>query len=159
MKSRLGFLLLVLAIAFCPVVSLAQTSSGAQVDSKHARFPASRTTFQGELWLTWDLPVREWFVEAALAGYKTGYDEGCKDAAAGRGRTGTDGSKKVETASCANGGRYSNEALRYSQQMTDFYSRYPEDRDLPLAYLVRMLIGPKPKTLEEIQQWVSSVGH
>jgi hypothetical protein len=36
--------------------------------------------------------------------------------------------------------------------MTDFYTRYPEDRDLPLAFLIKMLMGPKPKTLEEIHQ-------
>jgi len=36
--------------------------------------------------------------------------------------------------------------------MTDFCTRYPEDRDLSLAFLIKMLMGPKPKTLEEIHQ-------
>jgi hypothetical protein len=45
----------------------------------------------------------------------------------------------------------------YAEKMTDFYTKYPEDRDLPLADLIHMLIDPKPKTLDEIHQWVNSV--
>jgi hypothetical protein len=159
MKSIFGLTLLALAIGLSFVVSLGQAAGGEQVESKHARFPASRTTFQGEVWLTWDLPVRGWFVEAAIAGYKSGYDEGCKDAMADEKGMQVGDRKKPEADACPNGGRFRNEALRYSQQMTDFYTRYPEDRDLPVAYLIQMLIGPKPKTLDEIHTWVSSIGH
>ncbi|MGO9275169.1 MAG: hypothetical protein ACLQOO_33860 [Terriglobia bacterium] len=130
-----------------------------QMGRKYARFPASRgTTTPGELWLTWLTPVRVWFVEAALTGYTVGYDEGCSDAiAAMRGlpATGRQASEDV----CPNRGKFRNNAMHYAEQMTEFYKRYPEDRDLPLAYLTRMLLGRKPKTLDEIHQWVNSIGH
>jgi hypothetical protein len=159
MKSKLGLTLLFLAISQGPLFSSGQPANGQQAEPKHARFPASRTILEGEVWLTWNIPVQASFAEAALAGYRVGYDEGCEDATANQKGTRAGDRKKPKGDACPNGGRFRNEALRYSQQMTDFYTRYPEDRDLPLAYLIHMLMGRKPKTLLEIHQWVSSIGH
>jgi len=159
MKYKLALTLLVLAISPGPLLSPVQPANGQQAEPGHARFPASRTTLQGEYWLTLASPVQAWLVQAALAGYRVGYDEGCEDATANQKGTRAGDRKKPKGDACPNGGRFRNEALRYSQQMTDFYTRYPEDRDLPLAYLIHMLMGRKPKTLLEIHQWVSSIGH
>jgi len=157
MKSKLGLTVLLLAVSPAPLFSPRQPANGQQAEPGRARFPASRTVLQGEYWLTLATPVQSWFVEAALVGYRVGYDEGCEDAAASRGGRRAGEAMKPERNGCPNGGRFRNEALRYSQQMTDFYTRFPDDRDLPLAYLIHTLLGRKPKTLEEIHQWVSSI--
>jgi hypothetical protein len=117
----------------------------------NSRFPGSRTTWQGEIWLGWLAPIQHWFVESAIAGYERGYDEGCADARAAVKRSQTRGQQNPEL-DCPHSERFRNKAPYYSTQMTDFCTRYPEDRDLPLAFLIKMLMGPKPKTLEEIHQ-------
>jgi hypothetical protein len=132
--------------------------NGEGTETKHVGFPASRTTRQGEVWLSWENAVREWFVEAALAGYKTGYDEGFKDGMTTIKGSQTVDPQKSEDEVCPNGNRFRNEAPRYSKEMSDFYARYPEDRDIPLAYLIRMLVGTRPKTLKEIHEWATSIG-
>jgi hypothetical protein len=145
--------LLVLFAGQSTVPSLGQMAGNAQDESKYPRFPGSRTTMQGEVWLAWDTPIKAWFVEAALSGYKVGYDEGCKDATQ---KSDPEIVKQQKTDElCSNGRRFRNKTLSYSQQMSEFYRKYPGDRDIPLAYLLQMLIGPKPKTLDEIHRWVA----
>ena len=149
MKLIAGFKLLA-ALSLISLTSIGQVTNGQRAEPKHARFPASRTTLQGEVWLSWQFPVREWFVEAAIVGYEAGYKEGCAN--------GTRSKKSSKAIICPKSSLYHGKAFDYSTQMTDFYNQHPEDRDLPLAYLIHMLIGPKPKTLDEIHQWTSSVG-
>ena len=108
-------------------------------------------TPQGEVFLTWPFPVREWFVESAFAGFKAGYDEACHDRLGGEERD-----KNSQMSACPSTNRLDNKAIAYAKQMTEFYTRYPSDRDLPLNYLIRMLLAPKPKTLEEIHQSLGS---
>jgi hypothetical protein len=156
MKCILTLTLLILTLGLISTRLLGQAGNE-RSESKHARFPASRTTMQGEVWLSWEIPVREWFVESALAGYKAGYDEGCKDAMKAHNGLQAGNQQKLGEDICPNSRRFRNDALPYSRQMTEFYTAYPEDRDLPLAYLIQMLVGPKPKTLDEIHRWVSSI--
>jgi len=139
--------------------SLSQGAGDAQQhEGGHARFPASRgATLPGDLWLTWLFPVRVWFVESAVSGYRTGSDDGCTDARATMGRLQAGALRAAEDL-CPNRREYDNKAILYAEQITEFYARYPGDRDLPLAYLIRMLLGRKPKTLDEIHRWVGSVG-
>ena len=80
MKSIAILTLLVLILGANSLRSLAQAGGPERSDSTSARFPGSRTTKQGEIWMGWIFPVQEWFVQGALAGYQEGYDEGCADA-------------------------------------------------------------------------------
>jgi hypothetical protein len=56
---------------------------------------------------------------------------------------------------CSNRSKMDNKTMFYADQMTKFYEKYPRDRDLPIAYLIQMLIGPQPKTIDEIHEWVN----
>jgi len=150
---KVAILLLIINLALMTL--LAQTT-GEHSESRRARFPESRTTWEGEVWIRWEFPIRQWFVQAALAGYDAGYDEACRNLMLAD-KSAADHPKSKDD-DCVNGRRHlRGEAAKYSKAMTDFYTRYPEDRDLPIAYLVEMLLDPKPKTLEEIHAWVSNI--
>jgi hypothetical protein len=157
MKSIVTLILLILMVGPTSARPLGQAGTDEKTDTKHARFPASRTVMPGEIWLSWPFPFRVWFAQAALAGYRAGYDEGCRDAKThGKGTQAGD-RQKPEDDVCPNGSRFRNEGIHYARQMTDFYTQHPEDRDVPLALLVAELIGPKPKTPDEIHQWLSNI--
>jgi hypothetical protein len=99
--------------------------------------------WQGDVFMSWQFPVREWFVEGALAGYRVGYDQGCAD-----GKPTLEAAKphslELPTDACPSGRRFHDKSMFYAKQMSDFYTKFPEDRDLPVAYLIQMLIEPKP---------------
>jgi hypothetical protein len=139
------------------IFSVCQSAPQEKEAGHSARFPASRTIMPGEVWLSWETPIRQWFVKGFMAGYEVGYHEGCKDAASDAKTTQSDKSQDADR-SCPNEEVFNNKAGVYERQMTEFYVKYPQDRDLPLPTLARMLVSRQPKTLQQVHDWVSSLG-
>ncbi len=147
--EKLVFALLLLTVVSNPMNTSAQAVPRKRVGT---RFPASRVNFQGDIWLTWLNPIRVWFVESALIGYEVGYGDGCADAMAPMERMRPHGRQK-ENGLCPNRLRLHHKAVEYTIQVNDFYTKYPEDRDIPIAFLLADLIAAKPKTFEEIHRF------
>lgn len=120
--------------------------------SKHTRFPGSRRTLQGDAWLRLEYPVRLWFIETAIASFNLGFEDGCRfPQQRADSRAGTD--------SCRDNKMRPEDTIPLVDQVTKYYKSYPMDRDLPISYLVQMLIGSSPKTFEQIHEWVNGANH
>src|SRR5258708_1588954 len=144
-----------LALSLLALIACSNPASQDQSQRNGTRFPGSRATFQGDMLMSWPFPVRQWFVESAIEGYKAGYDDGCRDMKANlKGRQ--PGGPEPSTTLCPNREKFDHQAIFYAGQMTDFYTKYPEDRDLPIAYLIAMLLDPKFKSLDDIHQWLKN---
>ncbi len=147
---------LLCAVGTISLFSCGKADNAQPGTSERVRFMESRGDRPGKIWLGWEIPVREWVVMSSLVAYENGYQEGCKDAwktlSGPQHATVPPGLDSV----CANGRKFYGKSLSYADKMTEFYTRYPSDQDLPLTDLIGMLMASKPTTLEEIHQRVSS---
>jgi hypothetical protein len=99
------------------------------------------------------------FIRGFLVGHHEGFRRGC-----GNGVNVTDSSaKRTESAEDTPIGRclaseqlFRKESSFYVEFVTEFYTKYPQDRDLPLRTLIE---DSEEKTPEQIHEWVSRVGH
>jgi hypothetical protein len=122
---------------------------------KHpSRFPDSRFVPEGDVWMSWNHSQRDMFVRGYIAGHREGYRLAC--------RTALKVMKPLETISespfsqCMAGGQgFRKEISHYEKFLTEFYSKYPGDRDVPLRIL---LAEAEDKTLEQVHEWVSKMG-
>jgi hypothetical protein len=88
-------------------------------------------------------------------GYLRGYEEGCLQS------TGPQ-PQKQPTHECPPlyppGDRNKDwvlDSTKFSDEMTEFYTRYPEDKDVPFHYLSYAMMGSGSKSIDEIHKQVS----
>ena len=101
--------------------------------------------FSGERWLTWDQSSRVAFVMGNLRGYWDGQASGCADAKREtESLTGSVGmtAEMAEqmTLRCMNRFRPAHRSFdSYEKVVTEFYTKYPEDRFVEIQELIKLL--------------------
>jgi hypothetical protein len=114
--------------------------------------PGQRVLREGDAWLKWSHDAREEYVYGFSAGYATGYENACRlmDAV-------WRDSKEVELENdplqkCFDKeDPLSRNVDYYSDAVTDFYKRYPDDRDLMIWEVLEQLA--KGLTVEHIHHY------
>lgn len=114
------------------------------------RFPESGSYSPGKLWLEWTQGERIGFVKGFIVGHAEGYKSGCRTAE-------TSGSDSRGASSgfdpCLQQRHlFGKDAEFYEQFVTDFYSQYVMDQDVPVRVLLQQA---DKKTPEEVHQWLA----
>jgi hypothetical protein len=132
---------------------------GQDSQERASRFPDSRGSFQGDLWMGWNHSQRDMFIRGFLVGHHEGFRRGCG--------TAVDVVKPITRPAespedtpigrCLAGEQvFRKEASYYEDFVTGFYTEHPEDRDLPLRILLE---DSEEKTPGQVHEWVNKVGH
>jgi hypothetical protein len=110
---------------------------------------AQRVCCQGDLWLKWKHGARESYVWGFTEGYTKGQMDGCEQ---GRKYSRGDIKSSHEDASEHSCPKEEHDFSKGSDYLvraiTDFYTRYPEDRDIYIDEILDLL--GKGQTLEQI---------
>jgi hypothetical protein len=139
-KSRLYLLLTIL---LCAVSQLHAQAGG-------LRFPESRSYSPGKLWLEWSPSERTGFVRGFIVGHDDGYRQACAISKA----VGPHPSVAGVLDPCLKELHlFHNDLPYYAKFVTDFYTTYSEDRDVPLRIL---LLQADQKTPEQVHQWLAT---
>src|SRR5215469_314897 len=118
------------------------------------RFPETRTVLDADLWSSMDHSERSSFLKGYMAGYQWGRKSGCVDAEAIVHKRKEDHGEADLWPECfGKGSRFGNSLAYYEKAVTDFYSQYPGDRDIPLSVLLDKLSDSEHMTLEQIHAW------
>lgn len=115
----------------------------------HLRFPESRSYSPGKIWLEWTSAERSGFVKGFILGHGEGYDNACKVAEAN-----SVASKKTDSEfdPCLQQRHlFGRKPSFYEQFITDYYNRYPTDRDVPVRVL---LLQADQTTPDGVHQWL-----
>jgi hypothetical protein len=124
-------------------VSLAHGQAGS------LRFPESRSYSPGKIWLEWTPAERTGFVRRFIMGHDQGYQSGCRS-----GETSHVSPKRADSSldPCLQQRHlFGRDVAFYEQFITDFYSRYSTDRDVPFRVL---LLQADEKNPDEVHQWL-----
>jgi hypothetical protein len=98
----------------------------------------TRVCCEGEQWLRWTNDVRQTYVLAFSLGYSKGYVQGCdvgtRDVTAGS----KPGLENDPTRNCRQKGLdFSRGTDYFVKSITDFYTRFPSDRDIYVEELIQ----------------------
>ena len=104
---------------------------------------AQRWWHQGDTWLKWNHDQRQAYVFGYISGYLNGHDEACRQVT--RDRT-TD----AHADNCADQRIDFSKGTDFVSLVTEFYNRYPEDRELDIAEVLGQLT--QGLTLEEVHK-------
>lgn len=114
--------------------------------------PGQRVCCEGDIWLKWSPEARKTYVWGFSSGYARGYESACRKmdelwtAPPGSGPE-NDPLKKCLAEEMG----LSKSADYYADGVTDFYSRYPGDRDISIEEVVEQLA--KGLTVEQIHRY------
>ena len=119
-------------------------------DPRQARFPESRSYSPGNEWLKWTAAERTGFVRGFIVGHGDGFYQGCialPDAA-------NDPSASSKQDTCLQKQHLFKKDLPYYEQyVTDLYTRYLDDRDVPLKIV---LLQADQRTVDEVHNWLKT---
>jgi hypothetical protein len=101
--------------------------------------PGQRAEKQGDVWMKWNQESRKTYILGYMAGYSTAYAEACRRVANEGGATSHCMEQQLE---------FSQDPVYYVKNITDLYTRYPDDRDIYLQEAIEQL--SKGRTIEEI---------
>jgi len=114
------------------------------------RYPESRSYSPGKLWLEWSPSERTGFVRGFIVGHDDGYQRACALTRAGSPHTGV----ASDVDPCLKEQHLFHKDLPYYEKfVTDFYTTYSEDRDVPLRIL---LLQADQKTPEEVHKLLAA---
>lgn len=142
MKPAMACVLLLVMVG----VSCSRKDDSSKISA--AREPQAEMTspFSGHTWLTWDKPSRVAFITGNIQGYWDGQAAGCGQAKLLVMSPSASVSLTEEAAEqmrfrCVNKFKLSNRSFdSYEQVITDFYSRYPDLRQIEVQDLLQMLM-------------------
>ena len=129
-----------------------QDSAGSQAKSEAA------PPFSAEMWTKWDKSSRLAFIMGNLRGHWDGVGAGCGDAKLAVGNLRGVSGFTPEVADemyvhCGTRYKPSNRTFEsYEEAITDFYTRYPEDRVIEIQDVVLLLAGDPELTAEDIHK-------
>jgi hypothetical protein len=133
---------IMLTMLFC-VVSPAHGQAGP------ARFPESRSYSPGKLWLQWTPSERTGFVRGFIVGHGDGYRQACNVSTA----ISPTPTKAEDFDPCLKKQHLFERDLAYYEKfITDFYTQYSRDQDVPLRVL---LLQADQRTIQEVHEWLS----
>ena len=143
MKTKAGALLLIGVFSF-----LILNTGAAQTKTDPTPAPSA------EWWLSWSLEQRFLFVEAYLFGYGRGVTEACL---AANNLFELDkliyDLNEIVSARCFRHTKdYSKESDHYADVITEFYTKHVEYRNIPLTYMITLLIDGRYQTADELYQ-------
>jgi hypothetical protein len=111
-----------------------------------------RRCCEGEQWLTWNSKARETYVYGYAVGYGHGHRDGCFQGTKGWPEKGRLAVEDDPTAKCLKQQLdFSRGTDYFAQAVTDFYKRYPGDRDLYIDEVLEQL--GKGQSLEQIHNY------
>ncbi len=142
---RLFSLLTLSLTANLLAVSCSKNGSSDKGSGKNVQMAERAAPFSGEMWLKWDRPTRLAFVMGNLRGYWDGQDAGCGEAKIlaqslpdVRGMT-KDVAEDLRFR-CTSKLKPSNRTFEsYEEVVTDFYTRYPEDKTIEIPEILQLL--------------------
>jgi hypothetical protein len=130
----------------------------AKSNGHSVRIAESRGDLPGDLWIGDLQPIQNWFTTLAVEAHEKGYEAGCQEAALVSLSPGQNVDLRVTELCPPPKPREQDpmrDAFRYRDEITEYYQRYPGHRDVPLDYLLYMLMSPHPLSLDEIHGQVS----
>ncbi|SRR6266436_606171 len=146
------------AAAFIFCFYLYGAKYGVSKAQRPTRFPETRTVVEADFWLSWSHSERINFLKGYLAGYQHGRRTGCIDAEAMvRDKRADYPALDLWPECFSKGSRFGNGLDSYEKAMTELYSKYPADRDLPLSLLLDKLSDSEHMTTEEIHRWLATM--
>jgi hypothetical protein len=108
-----------------------------------------RQWHQGDTWLKWKHNVREGYVFGYFVAYDQGHKDGCKQGIESAAeKAGSAIVRNSELACSQQDLNFSKGTEFYVKAITDFYVRYPEDREIDIGEVLPLLL--KGLTLDEI---------
>jgi len=107
---------------------------------------AQRVWHQGDMWLKWGHDAREAYIFGYLNGYRDGHGDGCKQLLTGDAPSHQ--TDQVERCRDTEEIDYSKGTTYFDNLLTDFYKRYPGDRELDIQEVLNLLL--RGLTLEQI---------
>ncbi len=117
--------------------------------------------FSAEMWLKWDKSARLAFIMGNLRGHWDGVGAGCGDAnRAVRSLRGVSGftpeAAEEMRMDCGKNYKPSNRPFEsYEEVVTNFYTRYPEDRVIEMQDVLRLLAGDPELTAEDVHKRIT----
>jgi hypothetical protein len=99
---------------------------------------ATRACCEGDRWLRWSSDTREAYVFAYVLGYSNGFARGCTQAIEAESHS-LEGNVKGDAAHACRqkAPDFSKGPTYFAKSITDFYGRYPEDRDIYIDELIQ----------------------
>jgi hypothetical protein len=153
LKSVLSTLCL-LATVLCGLLSLGlaqEVPPARPLPLPDARLNGPTESAQGNLWMGWSADHRLGYVQGWLEGSYWGYFNACTEA-------------QLEAQSIPDiqdkclvhipSAHLTSEA--YADTVTEFYSKYPQDRALPIRRLLRRLLEPD-MTVDGVHKWLDEL--
>lgn len=99
-----------------------------------------RNWHQGDTWLEWSHDAQESYVFGYVVGYSAGRWDGCAENGNGPARPVNPGDETDPTHQCRHRGpNFSRPTDYFMSAITDFYKRYPEDRELEIGEVLKQL--------------------
>jgi len=139
MNSSNSHVYLLLAMLLCTVSQL-------HAQAGTLRYPESRSYSPGKLWLEWNSSERTGFVRGFMVGDDDGYRRACAITSASSPHT--DVANDVD--SCLKEQHLFHKDIPYYEKfVTDFYTTYKEDRDVPARVV---LLQADQKAPEEVHR-------
>lgn len=145
MSWRLFSLLTLSLTASLLGVSCSKTGPPDKSSDKNVQMAEVAQPFSGEMWMKWDRPTRLAFVMGNLRGYWDGQDAGCGEAKIlAQSLPGVKGITKEVAEDlrfrCASKWKPSIRTFEsYEEVLTDFYTRYPEDKTIEAPEILKLL--------------------
>jgi len=114
--------------------------------------PGQRVCCEGDTWLKWSIEARKTYVWGFSSAYASGYENACRKMdKLWTGPVGP-GLENDPLKECLSGEiGLSKSADYYADAVTDFYTRYPGDRDISIEEVVEQLA--KGLTIEQVHAY------
>jgi hypothetical protein len=100
----------------------------------------TRSCCEGEAWLAWSTREQNNYVLGYMLGYSRGFVEGCNAAAPSMATTNATGLENDPLRNCRHKvPDFSAGSERFVQSITEFYRRYPSDREIYITEVIDTL--------------------
>ena len=137
MTKKMSLIIVTAAIIYVLILAL----SAQQVGLRYLPFSEALGEPQGEAWLRLTADQRDGYVRGYLDGYRRAADLACRF--------------DLESYDKCRGeqARFSKPVETYAAAILGFYTHYPQNRRLPITYLLEFVSDQKHMSPEEIDKW------
>ena len=132
----------------------------AMAHNAHRRLVLAQST-EGNRWLDMNSDTRSGFVWGYILGVTRGFAEGCEAYDKIVPLRAPVSLKEYPFAKCLNskGRGFSKPIPFYQEEITDFYSSFPSDRDVPFGEVLKRLSDDEHMTPAQIHEWFKTNSH
>jgi hypothetical protein len=116
-----------------------------------ARINGPTDIAQGDLWVGWSADHRLGYVQGLLDGTYSGYSDACTEA-----QIAAPSLPRLNDKCLAHIPTPRLKSEEYTSMVTEFYSRYPQDRALPIKRLVMKFLEPG-MTVDGVHKWLDEL--